>query len=63
MKTETGAPRRWTVLAVCCLSLFLVGLDTTAVNVGLPSIGDGLQVGTAGWNGRSTRTRWCWPAC
>jgi EmrB/QacA subfamily drug resistance transporter len=48
MKTESAAPRRWTVLAICCLSLFLVGLDTTVVNVGLPSIGAGLQVGTRG---------------
>ncbi|MEU2062712.1 MFS transporter [Streptomyces sp. NPDC013455] len=40
--------RRWTVLAVCCLSMFLVGLDTTIVNVGLPAIGDGLDVGTRG---------------
>ncbi|MFJ7147170.1 MFS transporter [Streptomyces sp. NPDC100445] len=38
--------RRWTVLAVCCLSMFLVGLDTTVVNVGLPAIGHGLGVGT-----------------
>ncbi|MFI6595951.1 MFS transporter [Nonomuraea sp. NPDC050536] len=45
MDTE---PRRWTVLAICCLSLFLVGLDTTIVNVGLPSIGAGLHVGTRG---------------
>ena len=34
--------RRWTVLAICCLSLFVVGLDTTIVNVALPSIGRGL---------------------
>ncbi|WP_116246412.1 MFS transporter [Nocardiopsis sp. FIRDI 009] len=40
--------RRWTVLAVCCLSMFLVGLDTTVVNVGLPAIGLGLDVGTRG---------------
>ncbi|POM22553.1 Multidrug resistance protein stp [Actinomadura rubteroloni] len=40
--------RRWTVLAVCCLSLFLVGLDTTIVNVGLPAIGAGLGLGTHG---------------
>ncbi|MEW5633017.1 MFS transporter, partial [Streptomyces hydrogenans] len=33
-------------MAVCCLSMFLVGLDTTIVNVGLPSIGRGLGVGT-----------------
>lgn len=41
-----GARRRWTVLAVCCLSMFLVGLDTTVVNVALPAIGRGLGVGT-----------------
>ncbi|WP_191877820.1 MFS transporter [Streptomyces filipinensis] len=40
--------RRWTVLAVCCLSMFLVGLDTTIVNVGLPAIGRGLDVDTRG---------------
>jgi MFS family permease len=38
--------RRWTVLVVCALSMFLVGLDTTIVNVGLPAIGRGLGVGT-----------------
>lgn len=36
------------MLAVCCLSMFLVGLDTTIVNVGLPAIGHGLGVGTHG---------------
>ncbi|MFE7773425.1 MFS transporter [Streptomyces sp. NPDC057445] len=41
-----SARRRWTVLAVCCLSMFLVGLDTTIVNVGLPAIGRDLDVGT-----------------
>jgi EmrB/QacA subfamily drug resistance transporter len=30
---------RTMVLAVCCLSLFLVGLDTTVVTIALPSIG------------------------
>ncbi|MFJ4616598.1 MFS transporter [Streptomyces sp. NPDC088812] len=43
-----SARRRWTVLAVCCLSMFLVGLDTTIVNVGLPAIGRGLDVDTRG---------------
>ncbi len=36
------------MLAVCCLSMFLVGLDTTIVNVGLPTIGRGLDVDTRG---------------
>ncbi|MFD3513799.1 MFS transporter [Streptomyces sp. NPDC058657] len=43
-----SARRRWTVLAICALSMFLVGVDTTIVNVGLPEIGQGLDVGTRG---------------
>ncbi|WP_438319530.1 MFS transporter (plasmid) [Streptomyces sp. HUAS TT3] len=43
---ELSARRRWTVLAVCALSMFLVGLDTTIVNVGLPVIGRGLGADT-----------------
>ncbi|MFD5097477.1 MFS transporter [Streptomyces albidochromogenes] len=43
-----SARRRWTVLTVCALSMFLVGVDTTIVNVGLPEIGRGLDVGTRG---------------
>src|SRR3954463_14539570 len=39
---------RWRVLAVCCLSLFIVGLDITAVNVALPSIGRDLHAGVSG---------------
>ncbi|MFE0747936.1 MFS transporter [Gordonia sp. NPDC058843] len=31
--------RRRVILVVCCLSMFLVGLDISAVNVALPSIG------------------------
>ncbi|HEY0279251.1 MAG TPA: MFS transporter [Solirubrobacterales bacterium] len=30
--------RRWLVLAICCLSLLLVSMDVTIVNVALPSI-------------------------
>ncbi|MGW5437513.1 MFS transporter [Nocardia asteroides] len=43
-----GTVRPWTVLAVCSLSLFVVGLDATIVTVALPSIGAGLTVGTQG---------------
>lgn len=43
-----SARRRWTVLAVCASSMFLVGVDTTIVNVGLPEIGRGLDAGTRG---------------
>ena len=36
------------MLAVCCLSLFIVGLDITAVNVALPVIGRELHAGISG---------------
>ncbi|WP_280219473.1 MFS transporter [Nocardia neocaledoniensis] len=37
-----SARRRWAVLAICASALFLVGLDTTIVTVGLAEIGRGL---------------------
>ncbi|MGB6453048.1 MAG: MFS transporter [Streptosporangiaceae bacterium] len=40
--------RRMLVLAICCTSLFIVGLDTTIVNVALPSIGSELHAGVSG---------------
>ncbi len=36
------------ILAICCLSLFIVGLDITVVNVALPSIGRDLHAGLSG---------------
>jgi EmrB/QacA subfamily drug resistance transporter len=36
------------VLLICSMSLFLVGLDITALNVALPSIADGLDADLAG---------------
>jgi EmrB/QacA subfamily drug resistance transporter len=35
---ELSSRRRLFVLAICCLSLFIVGLDATIVNIALPSI-------------------------
>jgi EmrB/QacA subfamily drug resistance transporter len=35
---ELARPRRLLVLGICCMSLLIVGLDTTIVNVALPSI-------------------------
>jgi EmrB/QacA subfamily drug resistance transporter len=35
---ELSRPRRLLVLGICCMSLLIVGLDTTIVNVALPSI-------------------------
>nr|WP_277750139.1 MFS transporter [Prescottella agglutinans] len=41
---QGSSPRRqWTVLAVCCSSMFVVGMDTTVVNVALPTIGQDLD--------------------
>src|SRR2546429_9884768 len=44
----TGRGRRGLMLAVCCMSLFMVGLDNTIVNVGLPDIGRDLHAGVSG---------------
>src|SRR4051812_34858415 len=41
-------PRKAVGLGVCCTSLFLTGLDNTAVNVGLPVIGAQLHAPVAG---------------
>jgi EmrB/QacA subfamily drug resistance transporter len=35
---RTPDRRRYLILAICCMSLFIVGLDNTIVNVALPSI-------------------------
>jgi EmrB/QacA subfamily drug resistance transporter len=43
--TRSGRIR---VLAICCLSLFIVGLDITVVNVALPAIGRDLHAGISG---------------
>jgi EmrB/QacA subfamily drug resistance transporter len=54
MKTQTPAGRELSrnhkagVLLICCMSLFIVGLDVTVVNVALPSIGRDLHAGISG---------------
>jgi EmrB/QacA subfamily drug resistance transporter len=45
---ELSYARRNLILAICCTSLFIVGLDTTIVNVALPSIGRELHAGVSG---------------
>lgn len=40
---EFNHRRRRSVLAVCCLSIFVVGLDNTIVNLALPAIGSELH--------------------
>jgi EmrB/QacA subfamily drug resistance transporter len=45
---ELSTARRNLILAICCTSLFIVGLDTTIVNVALPSIGRDLHAQVSG---------------
>ena len=45
MKTQASSAR---VLAICSMSLFMVGLDITAVNLALPSIEHDLDAGISG---------------
>ncbi len=40
--------RRVTILLVCCLSLLIVGMDNTIVNVALPSIGHDFHTSVSG---------------
>src|ERR1700761_4898513 len=35
--------RRWLILAICCMSLLIVSIDSTIVNVALPSVEHGLR--------------------
>src|ERR1700759_349756 len=40
--------RRMLVLAICCMSLLIVGLDNTIVNVALPAIRSDLNASVSG---------------
>ncbi len=35
---EFDSRRRWLVVGICCMSLFIVGIDTSGLNLALPSI-------------------------
>src|SRR6202161_1282489 len=48
LSVAVGSPHRAVVLGVCCSALFMVGLDNTIVNVGLPEIGQSLHTSVAG---------------
>ena len=45
---ELTRRRRYLVLAICCMSLFIVGMDSTIVNVALPSIGRDFHASVSG---------------
>ncbi|SNT51030.1 MFS transporter [Rhodococcoides kyotonense] len=46
--TELTKRHRYLVLAICCMSLFLVSIDNTIVNVALPSIRTDLNASVSG---------------
>ncbi|MFJ5773254.1 MFS transporter [Streptomyces sp. NPDC093094] len=45
---ELSHRRRLLVLAICCMSLLIVSLDNTVLNVALPSLQDDLHASTSG---------------
>ncbi|MEY9857265.1 EmrB/QacA subfamily drug resistance transporter [Catenulispora sp. GAS73] len=45
---EIAQRRRYLILVICCMSLFIVGIDNTAVNVALPSIQRDLKAPVSG---------------
>jgi EmrB/QacA subfamily drug resistance transporter len=45
---EVSSRRRYLILAICCMSLLIVGLDNTIVNVALPSIRHDLNASVSG---------------
>jgi len=46
--TDGSRRRAGLILAVCCLSLLITALDTTAVNVALPAVGHDLHASVSG---------------
>lgn len=47
MSDHTPHPRRWAILPVLCLSVFLVVVDNTIVNVALPTLSSELGASTS----------------
>src|SRR6478672_6161606 len=46
--SQPSRNRRIGILLICSMTLFMVGLDITAVNVALPSIGEQLDASLSG---------------
>jgi EmrB/QacA subfamily drug resistance transporter len=46
--SQLSRRRRVAVLGICCLSLFMIGLDDTIVNITLPAISRGLHASVSG---------------
>jgi EmrB/QacA subfamily drug resistance transporter len=48
MESKVLGDRKIRVLLICCLSLFIVGLDVTVINVALPTLRHDLHAGISG---------------
>src|SRR5215468_5768743 len=46
--SQLGRRQQMLVLAICCMSLFIVGLDNTIVNIALPTIRRDLNASMSG---------------
>jgi EmrB/QacA subfamily drug resistance transporter len=46
--SQLGSRRRLLILAICCMSLFIVGIDVTIVNIALPAIQRDLHASVSG---------------
>ena len=55
--------RRWKTLGVLSLSLVIIGLDNTILNVALPTLQDEFHASPPSCSGWSTPTYSCSPAC
>ncbi|HEX3801359.1 MAG TPA: MFS transporter [Solirubrobacteraceae bacterium] len=47
-KPDATSDHRWLILGICCMSLLIVGLDSTIVNVALPAIHRDLHASLSG---------------
>lgn len=56
MTSEISGKRRWYALVVLCLGVLMIVLDTTIVNVALPSIAAELRFPRTRSSGSSTPT-------
>jgi MFS family permease len=45
---RTGGTNNAAIVCICCLSMFMIAVDTTVVNLALPLIGRGLHAPVAG---------------
>ncbi|MEU1157195.1 MFS transporter, partial [Streptomyces sp. NPDC005918] len=48
MPEDAARPRPWLVLAICCMSMLIVSLDNTILNIALPAIQRDLHTSVSG---------------